>query len=226
MSKQVCGLMGQRFGKLTVIEQAEPYISPKGHKAERWLCRCDCGKVKIVMRGHLCQGLTKSCGCYHSSNLSKRNTKHGYAHEKLYALYRGIITRCNNPNHGDYQNYGAKGIAMCGEWKNDYQAFRDWAYANGYNEEILPNGRSKWTIDRIDVNGNYEPSNCRWITIQEQACNRRSNYPIEFNGKKQTIAEWARELGITYMTLHDRILKFGWSAKRALTEQVKRTVKS
>ena len=226
MGKQVCGLMEQRFGKLTVIGHAEPYISPKGHKAERWLCRCDCGKEKVVLRGHLCSGATISCGCYQAAITSKRNTTHGYTNEKLYDLYRGIVTRCYNPNHEDYQGYGKKGIKMCDEWKNDYQVFRDWAYANGYKEEILPNGRSKWTIDRIDVNGNYEPSNCRWITLQAQMNNKSNNYPIEYNGKTQTIAEWAKELGMTYMTLHDRILKFGWSIERALTEQVKRTVKS
>lgn len=210
-------LTGQRFGSLTAIEKVEPYISPKGRKCERWLVRCDCGNEKMVMRGHLCSGATISCGCYHSNELAKRNTKHGYAYTKLYAIYRGIKVRCYNSNHGDYQLYGARGIIMCDEWKNDYSTFRDWAYANGYKEETLPNGRSKWTIDRIDSNGNYEPSNCRWTTIQEQQNNRRSSYQIEYNGKTQTIAEWAKEVGIPYNTLHDRILKHGWSIEKALT---------
>lgn len=224
MGKQVCGLMGQRFCKLTVIGHAEPYISPKGHKAERWLCRCDCGKEKVILRGHLCSGAAISCGCYQAAITSKRNTTHGYTNEKLYALYRGIVARCYNPNHGDYQGYGEKGIKMCDEWKNDYQVFRDWAYANGYKEEILPNGRSKWTIDRIDVNGNYEPSNCRWVTLQAQMNNKSNNYFIEYNGRTQTIAEWAKELGINYHTLHDRLLVHKWSVGKALTKQTKKTV--
>lgn len=223
MSKLV-DLTGQKFGRLTVLREAEPYISPKGHKSQRWFCRCDCGNEKVVMRGHLCDGATISCGCYHSSELTKRNTKHGYANEKLYAIYRGIKCRCYNPHHGDYQRYGAKGVTMCEEWKNDYGVFREWAYASGYKEEVLPNGRSQWTIDRIDVKGNYEPSNCRWITIQAQMNNKSNNYPIEYNGRTHTIAEWAKELGISYMTLHDRILRYGWNIERALTERVKKTV--
>lgn len=218
MAKRVDSLIGQRFGKLTVIANAEPYISPKGHKEERWLCRCDCGNEKTVMQGHLRSGATTSCGCYHSNELSQRNTKHGDTHTKLYAIYRGIKVRCYNPHHGDYQQYGARGIVMCDEWKNDYSTFRDWAYANGYIEEALPNGRTKWTIDRIDSNGNYEPTNCRWLTIQQQQNNRRSSYQIEYNGKTQTIAEWAKELGIPYHTLHSRILDYGWSVERAMTE--------
>lgn len=212
---------GDKFGRLTVIEQAEPYISPKGHKAERWLCRCDCKKEKIVMRGHLCSGATISCGCYHSDELTKRNTKHGYTYEKLYAIYRGIKCRCFNPHHGDYLLYGARGITMCEKWKNDYCAFRDWAYTNGYKEEILPNGRSKWTIDRIDVNGNYEPLNCRWLTIEEQQNNRRSSYQIEYKGKTQTIAEWAKELGMPYITLHDRVLRHNCDLGKALEKPYK-----
>ena len=214
--KKLSDLTGERFGRLVVIERAEPYISPTGHKCERWLVRCDCGKEKIVMRGHLCGGATVSCGCYHSDEVRKRNTTHGCTNEKLYAIYRGIKVRCYNPHHGDYKKYGGRGISMCDEWRNNYQAFRDWAFQNGYREEILPNGRSKWTIDRIDVNGNYEPSNCRWITIQEQANNKSNTYCIEHNGKKQTIAEWARELGIPYTALHDRILRNNCDFEKAM----------
>lgn len=213
---KIIDLTGQRFGRLTVIEQVEPYISPKGHKAIRWLCCCDCGNEKTVTHGHLCSGATISCGCYHSDELTKRNTKHGEASTKLYGIYRGIKIRCYDPNHQDYQRYGQRGIAMCEEWKNDFQAFRDWAYANGYNEEVLPNGRVKWTIDRIDNNGNYCPENCRWITLQEQACNRSSNYRIEYKGKTQTIAEWAKELGMPYITLHDRLLRNNCDLEKAL----------
>lgn len=210
-------LTGQRFGRLIAVAEAEAYISPKGHKTQRWLCRCDCGKEKIVRRQHLCNGATISCGCYLSEILSKRNTTHGEAKSRLYGIYRGIKVRCYNPHHGDYQRYGGRGIAMCKEWKDNFQTFYDWAYANGYKDEVLPNGRSKWTIDRIDSRGNYEPLNCRWITIQEQQNNRTTCYPIEYNGKTQTIAEWAKELGMPYHTLRDRILRYGWSIEMALT---------
>lgn len=101
---------------------------------------------------------------------------------------------------------------MCDEWKNDFQAFYDWAMANGYRERL--------TIDRIDVNGNYEPANCRWVTWQSQQNNRRNNHLIEFNSQVHTMAEWARIVGIPYQTLVRRINVYGWSVERALTEKV------
>jgi hypothetical protein len=138
--------------------------------------------------------------------------KHGKRHTRLYTTYANIKTRCYNTKNIRYKHYGARGITMCDEWLNDFQAFYDWAMANGYQEEL--------TIDRIDVNGNYEPSNCRWVNWRGQQNNRGNNHLIEFNGQVHTMAEWARISEIPYQTLARRINTYGWSVERALTEKV------
>lgn len=138
--------------------------------------------------------------------------KHGKRHTRLYTIYANIKTRCYNKKNIRYKLYGARGITMCEEWKNDFQSFYDWSMANGYREDL--------TIDRIDNNGNYEPSNCRWVTWRGQQNNRRNNHLIEFNGHAHTMAEWSRLIGIPYQTLVRRINVYGWSVERALTEKV------
>lgn len=186
-------LTGQRFGRLVVIHREENYKDGN----VRWLCKCDCGKYKTVFRSSLCSGLTKSCGCLLDERRRKSHLKHNLINHKLYKRYSCIKGRCYNTKNHKYKNYGGRGITMCAEWKNDFMNFYNWAMANGYREDL--------TIDRIDVNGNYEPSNCRWITILEQENNRTDNVFIEYNNKKHTIAEWGRILGIKYGTLEDRI---------------------
>lgn len=140
------------------------------------------------------------------------NFKHGKSHTRLYKTYSNIKMRCYNADNSRYRFYGARGIMMCDEWLNDFQAFYDWAMANGYQENL--------TIDRIDVDGNYEPTNCRWVTRQSQQNNRRDNHLIEFNGQVHTMAEWARIAGINYHTLAQRVNTYGWSVEKALTEKV------
>lgn len=128
--------------------------------------------------------------------------------DRLYSIWNGVKTRCYNSNHVHYSDYGGRGIAMCHEWKDDFKTFQDWAFKNGYSEEL--------TLDRIEPNGNYEPSNCRWTTRKEQQNNRRNNIIITYNGKTQTLAQWADEVGINYHKLLIRISR-GWDAERALT---------
>jgi hypothetical protein len=127
-----------------------------------------------------------------------------------------MLGRCYNKNNDRYKNYGGRGITVCEEWKNDFMAFHDWAYANGYKEEILPNGRNKWTIDRIDVNGNYEPSNCRWATLAQQSLNKTTTVNLTYKGKTLPRKEWATKLGINQATIIWR-LKNGWSVQEALS---------
>lgn len=124
----------------------------------------------------------------------------------------------------NYKNYGGRGITVCDEWRDDVQAFYDWAMKSGYKEELLPNGRSKWTLDRIDVNGNYEPSNCRWATVIEQANNRRKNHFITYNGETLTIAQIAIKYGIKSSVLSWRI-RDGWDIKRAIETPIKKRSK-
>lgn len=129
--------------------------------------------------------------------------------ERLYNIWLHMKDRCNNPNFKSYHNYGGRGISVCEEWSNSYQTFREWALENGYSDEL--------TIDRIYVNGNYSPSNCRWLTRQEQSYNKRTNKIIAYCGKTQTLTEWADELNIKRNTLVYR-LRRGWAVERALSE--------
>lgn len=162
---------GERFGMLTVISRADDYIAPNGKKHVRWLCKCDCGNESTVDICQLTRGATKSCGCLHEQHMSAGNVKHGGRNDRLYKVYSNMKNRCYNQNSADYFYYGARGIRICDEWLDDYTSFKSWAYKNGYDENA---DRFKCTIDRIDVNGNYEPSNCRWVDMKTQSQNRRN----------------------------------------------------
>lgn len=191
-------LIGQKFNRLLVIGNAERYISPSGHRMKRWLCRCDCGKKIAVTTNHLISGHTKSCGCY-AKEVSIQNglkKKHGLTKTRIHRICTQMKTRCFNPKDEHYKDYGGRGITICDGWKDNFQAFYDWALSNGYEEHL--------TIDRIDVNGNYEPSNCRWATQKEQSNNKRTTPFITFNGVTKTLLEWSDITGIKYQTLFYR----------------------
>lgn len=162
-------LTGKRFGQLTVLESAGFHVTPSGTKRPLWKCRCDCGAEKVVQAKNLKNGTTVSCGCYKTKKLVESNYKHGGSkrgeYDKLYDVWRSMKRRCNNPNNKSYGYYGGTGISICDEWENNYSAFKEWAYQNGYDDTA---DRMKCTIDRIDPNGDYEPSNCRWVDMYVQ----------------------------------------------------------
>lgn len=203
-------LIGERFHNLVVISYAgekngNPY----------WLCKCDCGSdPKAIREYHLTSGATHSCGCKKRKQIiemNKENAKHGKRYTRIYRIWRSMKYRCYNSDYSNYENYGGRGIIVCDEWKDNFQAFYNWAIQNGYNDKL--------TIDRINVNGNYEPMNCRWETMKVQENNKRNNRVLLYNGKEQTITQWADEIGIKRETLISR-LNAGWNIERALTEPV------
>lgn len=157
-------LEGERYGKLVVMEEAESIYSKTGKMIRRWKCKCDCGNITIVRHGDLRNGSTVSCGCYNYEKESAAKT-HGYSRTKLGNVFEGMKQRCNNPKNKNYEKYGGRGIKICTEWLNDPKKFFDWAIKNGYKEGL--------SIDRIDVNGNYEPDNCRWTDSETQCLNQR-----------------------------------------------------
>lgn len=195
MSKLI-DLTSKKFGRLTVIERAEDYISPKGKKYTQWLCQCDCGKFKVVSTSRLKDGTTQSCGCYSKET----KEKHGLCNSRLYEIYYGIKKRCLNKNSKSYKDYGGRGISICNDWLDQdvgFVNFYNWAISNGYKDNL--------TLDRINTNGNYEPSNCRWVSKKEQSNNKRNNINITYNGKTQTLKQWCLELNIDYKTAHKKI---------------------
>lgn len=216
--KRTIDLTGKRFGRLVAIEREES-INKSGNSWTVWKCQCDCGNVISVCTHLLRSGRTKSCGCLKIERDSERHIKHGMHDKKLYYVWRSMKSRCYNTNEKSYHNYGARGITVCDEWKDDFQAFYDWSIKNGYNENAK---HGECTLDRIYNDKGYSPDNCRWVTLKEQQRNKRTNHLMTYNGKTQTVIQWAEETGIKKETLYARVLTLGWSDEKAITTPVKK----
>lgn len=196
---RIVNLEGRVFGKLTVLS-----FSHKNKRHQRlWECQCDCGNKAFVNSSNLLIGKTRSCGC-----LPKKKPIHGFSKTPLSLVLKHLLHRCYNKNNYSYHNYGGRGISVCDEWRFNQASFYKWAIENGYNENL--------ELDRINVNGNYEPSNCRWATIKEQARNRRTNVFVEYKGKRKIIIEWCEEYNMSYSNFYAR-QKRGWSIHEILT---------
>lgn len=148
---------------------------------------------------------------------NKNHYKHGLSHSRIDNIYKSMIDRCENPNNHNYYKYGAKGIRVCEEWKEDKTIFFEWAFSHGYSPEL--------TIDRKDNSLGYTPQNCRWVTYKRQNNNRSNNRIIEAFGERKTMAEWAEAVNIPYPTIIARIDRYGWNAERALSTKVRRARK-
>lgn len=205
-------ISGQRFGRLTALAFTGRRTKP-GHNAI-WLFKCDCGNY--VERVRPCEKYSKtpSCGCFVRERAANLNKTHGGRNERLYLVWMDMRRRCYDKKDLNYSNYGGRGITVCEEWK-DYAKFREWAIATGYDKEAK---RQACTIDRIDRNGDYTPENCRWADSVTQNNNKKNNIVIEYNGKKQTLPEWSRELGFKYSLVLNRLTS-GWDFERAITQK-------
>lgn len=173
-------LTGRRFDKLFVLERTENILKPDRKPIIQYKCLCDCGNETIVRYSSLISKRTTSCGCYHKEQLGDMRRTHGFSHkERLYGVWLNMKDRCYNKNNVHYNSYGARGICVCPEWKDNYINFRNWCISHGFTEEIRESGRNNITIDRINVNGNYEPSNCRFLTNKENCLNKRNTLTDE-----------------------------------------------
>lgn len=198
---KIIDLTNKKFGRLTVIDK---------HGKDRfgnilWNCICECGKIKITKTHHLLKGICKSCGCIHKEGNSRTHKMSG---TRIYNIWHGMIERCYNANSASYSNYGGRGITVCSSWKKGFSTFYKWASKNGYANNL--------TIDRINVNGNYKPNNCRWVNIKEQANNKRTNIVINYNGKNKTLKQWSEDLEMSYSCLRHRLYR-GWSEEETLS---------
>lgn len=198
--------LGKKFNKLLLI--GDTGRKDNYHKTIAKF-KCDCGAEIERVLSLVKSGKIKSCGCLSETN-KKNNTfglKHGKSNSRIYKIYKGILTRCYNKNAESYVNYGGRGIKVCDEWLNNFEYFYEWSKDNGYSKGL--------TIDRIDNNGDYEPSNCRWVTTEVQNNNKRTNRYITYKGKTQTLGQWSKELNIPRDTLSYRLDK-GWDIEQIL----------
>lgn len=211
-------LLGETFGRLTVIAPADKKILPCGNKVTMWLCKCACGTIKAIPAQNLKKGKTKSCGCLNSELSRSRRLIHSgtinRTRERLYDIWRAMKERCYNPQNISYPNYGGRGIQVCNCWKSDFSEFKKWALENGYSD--------KMSIDRVDTNGNYEPSNCRWATRKQQNNNTRHNTMIYAFGKTLTLSQWSDETGISAGVISARIKRLKWNVEDALTRPIRK----
>ena len=199
MNKQQ-DLIGKKYGILTVIQ-----YSHKHNGKHFWLCKCDCGKTKLILSDNLIYGGSKSCGCQCGRK------KHGLAYQSLYKIWCAIKTRCSNSNISEFKNYGGRGITVCNEWLNDPELFIKWANNNGYQKGLQ--------IDRINNDMGYSPDNCRFVTRSVNCLNKSNNRNITYQGQTKTLQEWSKIIGKTRDVIHLR-LKRGWSVDKAFTEAV------
>lgn len=202
-------LTNRKFGKWLVLSRSDDLTKYK-KPVPMWKCQCECGTIRDVRGYTLRHGMSASCGCVAKQGLHRTHNK---SHLPLYRVWSRMKSCTTLETHQDYKYYGARGLKMCKEWFDDFEKFYQWSIANGYKRGL--------EIDRIDNDGNYEPSNCRWVTRKKQLNNTSRNRNITFNGKTQSVKEWSEELGFVYNTLYARIFHFGWDTEKAFTTPVR-----
>ena len=204
--------VGDKFSMLTVNR----FLGTNKHKKRIWECLCECGGKTIVPTSHLLSGHTKSCGCKKIESplgaAKIANTRHGLTKSKEYHAWAELKQRCYNPKNQNYKNYGERGIKVCSRWVDSFENFyTDMGKA--------PHG---YSIDRIDVNGDYCKENCRWADNKTQQYNKRCTVKITYNGKTESILYWSDTTGISVKSLYDRIYRMKWTIERALTSPLRR----
>ena len=204
-------LTGGKFGRWTVLEK-----TGKKHNKISYLCKCECGTVRVVTADTLINGRSLSCGCFQKEVVSRRETTHGMTGKRIYNIYHNMKNRCYNPNDDRYKDYGGRGIRICDEWlgKHGFENFVEWSMVNGYAENL--------TIDRVNVNGNYEPSNCRWATNAEQSNNKRTCVYFTFFGITKNLKEWCNCIGENYKKMYGRYYRGYETFRKDDIEKIKK----
>lgn len=204
LGPKAINMTGRRFGRLVVIACSERRHAA-GHSRLMWRCQCDCGGEATAATHTLTSGHSRSCGCVQREVVTQRSTKHGHSpagkSSPEYISWASAKGRCTNPSEASFSRYGGRGIRMDARWLTDFSAFLS---------DMGPRPSQRYSLDRLDVNGHYEPGNCRWATAHEQAQNKRSTVRITANGETLRITEWAVRLGCKVGTLYSR-RQYGWS---------------
>lgn len=217
------GITGQKFGRLTAIEQ----IGKNKHNNYIWLCQCECGNSHETTATALLQGRVRSCGCLMretSAEIFRKAqkksievcTKHKKTPRKLYWTWSRMKGRCYCETNEHFKDYGGRGITVCDEWRHSFESFRDWALAHGWEKTAHGKHNTTKTLDRIDVNGPYSPENCRFVDMKTQCANRRSTNLVE----GVPLIEWCKQNGVSYGTINTRMQR-GWSLEKAVQTPIK-----
>lgn len=216
-------ITGKTFNRLTVKRMLPRYKkNSQGKNITYCECECSCGATNvIVMASKLKSGHTQSCGCLQkersSEAISAATRTHGLSNTKAYQIWRAMKSRCDNPADKHYEYYGGKGISVCDSWHESFICFYIWLTNNGYVESYERN--TEQTIDRIDYDGNYEPSNCRLVSMDKQANNKSNNKTFSYDGETHTYAEWAKIIGIKYKSFMNRVYR-GWDFERIINTPI------
>lgn len=201
--KKPVNISGQKFGMLYAIK----LDSRDRHNRERWLFKCDCGKEKVIEKSSVKTGHTKSCGCWQIENNKVIGITHNKSKTREFKIWLGIKKRCLNKKHSTYKNYGGRGIKICDRWKDSFENFL---------ADIGSAPSELYSIDRIDNNGNYEPSNCKWVTRKEQNNNTRRNRIFSYEGNNYTLSNLCDKLELKYKLIYDRVTKLKWKIEEAI----------
>jgi hypothetical protein len=213
-SNKSINLTGRQFTRLHVIRDTER----RTNKRILWLCRCKCGNLKEVRSSHLLGGRIVSCGCYQRERSAARSRTHGLSRYRVYAVYRAILQRCNDPNATNYERYGGRGVKVCKRWSG----------RGGFERFISDMGmppNDDLTIERRSNRGNYTPRNCCWATKSVQARNKHNNRKVTWRGRLMLLIEVAELERIPYKVLHQRHIQRGWGLERAVNQPLRKCTK-
>lgn len=209
--------IGQKIRFLTILEVFK--------RNKKWVCKCkcDCGNIKIIDKSSILLGKTQSCGCYNKKRVHETHSKGNFTNTRLYTTWENMKVRCYNPNNPQFHNYGGRGIIVCEEWKDDFLKFRKWAISNGWDET---HKKFEISLDRINVNGNYEPTNCRWVPYKIQVNNQRRSRRWLYDGVNYTLLELSEKFNINPMALRSRLYTQKLDVKTAIERPLQKRSKN